>query len=380
MDSEMVTWCLKQFSALGGEEFKKENPHRLVLKFFIFRFYPHDWPNLYLISFPENPKRIKKQIAALSLVKRDRIPKLNDPQWFYLMNIIVFQHSVDEDSKQLTVHNRDRGHEMHHYCRCNAEMRKISTNLSKHRDELFMLQLANSSYARDILYDDVVMSKMGVDYRQVQGGIMPIVRAGRDENLPDKIKELGAMFRFARVDLGKLNMEELERAEVVASNVPEERLLNQPRKKDYAEKFEQLMQQRNKLLETVDERKLLQSYKEGIKETLSWSPPADYKPTRAKLAQNCDTMQEAIAILEEHQLDKVNMHRRNIEKIDSLRKERAALLRTAHRRRLYEDGHSYSVDWSVPSTHNMGPLQAAAVISKLENQIALFQTYQLKAN
>jgi len=378
MDRNQVTWCLKQFSALGGKPFVKENPHALVLKFYIYRFYPNDWAELYQLSFPSD-RRIEKQIVALSVVKRDRIPQLSDPQWFYLLNIIVFQHSVDDESKELLVHKRPRGHQMHYYEAFSEQMRAISTSLNQHRDTLFMLHLAGESHARNILYETPVMSKLGVDYRDMQLRIMPLIREGRDQNTREKLKELAAMLRFARVDLKKIDLAELERTDIVASNLPEEKIINQRRKKDYAEEFDELMAERDRLLETVDDQKLLQTYKEGIKETLSWRPPEDYHPVRAKLVQHCETMKEAITILRDNQLDRGNMHRLSLKKIEDLRQERAQLLRGAHQARLYADGKNAIVEWTVPSTHNMHALEAKNVITKLESHIGELQNYQLEA-
>lgn len=378
MDRNQVTLCLKQFSALGGKPFSKENPHALVLKFFIYRFYPKDWAELYQLSFPSD-RRIEKQIVALSVVKRDRIPQLSDPQWFYLLNSIVFQHSVDEESKELLVHKRPRGHQMHCYESFNAQMRAISASLNQHRDTLFVLHLAGESHARNILYEPPVMTKLGVDYRDVQLRIMPAIRQGRDENTREKLKELAAMLKFARVDLSKFDLAELERTDIVASNLPEEKVNNRRRKKDYAEEFEELMAERDRLLETVDDQKLLKTYKEGIKEMLSWQPPEDYRPVRAKLVQHCDTMKEAISILKENQLDRGNMHRLSLKKIEDLRQERARLLRSAQQARLYDDGKHNIVEWTVPSTHNMNALEAKNVIGKLESHIDALQNYQLEA-
>lgn len=376
MDKEQVTQAVKQFSALGGKPFRSENPHRLMLKFIAYRFFPANWHQVLGQAFADD-KRIGKQIEALSAVPRDRMPRLSDEQWFHVLNSLEYQHSVDADNT-LTVHQRARPYKMPHYARFAEQVKGLASGLSAQRNTLFLLQLADPDHARNILYDTPVMARIGLGYEDTQRRLMPLLAGGREEARAEKLTELAAILQFARFDLKRLNMPLLERANCVQSSLPVEPVALQ-RKHVLAAQFEQLSAQRDELLETVDEEKLAANFHDGIRERIAWRPPIGAKLSKAELADACSTMQHAVNILGEVQMDYIDKHRRTLQKIDELRQERSKLLRTARQQALYSDGKSEVIEWQVPSTRNMHPTEANSVVGKLEQHIGQLKNYQIEA-
>jgi hypothetical protein len=376
MDRSEVTWCLKQFSALAGKSFRNENPHRLVLKFIIFRFFPTDWQHMFTCCFPAD-KRIPKQIAALSCIARDKLPRLDDIQWFYVLNALSYQHGVDPSSMQLTIHKQPRPHHVPHYHRFNEEMKSIAASLTPHRDNLFLLQMSEAGYARGILYEDGVMGKLGVDYVAMQRKVMPKLAEGRESDRADKLTELSSILQFARFDLSKLDIAALEKSGTVQS-VAGGDVTSATRKHVYSEKLDALMAERDELMETVDEQKLKDNFHEGIKEKLAWRPTG--RLTKAQMADACAAMEQALVVLKEVQMEDIDKHRQTLRKIEALAKERAALLRTARQGVLYTEGKHEVIEWKVPTTRNMRYNDAVVVVNKIESHISQLKNYQVEAN
>lgn len=376
MDRTEVTWCVKQFSMLGGKSFRSENPHRLVLKFVIFRFFPTEWQHMFTCCFPTD-KRIAKQIAALSCIARDKLPRLDDIQWFFVLNSLSYQHGVDPSSMQLTIHKQPRPHQVPHYHRFNEEMKSISASLAPHRDNLFLLQMADSGYARGILYEDAVMTRLGVDYIAMQRKIMPKLADGRENDRTEKLNELASILQFARFDLSKLDMAALEKSGTVQSASIND-TTSTVRKRVYGERLEALIGERDELMETMDEQKLRDNFHEGIKDKLAWRPSA--KLTKAETADACNAMEQALLVLKEVQMEDIDKHRQTLRKIEALSRERAQLLRTARQGQLYTEGKSEVIEWKVPTTRNMRYTDAVTVVSKIESHIGQLKNYQVAAN
>jgi hypothetical protein len=376
MVSDDLTTAVRRFSEFGGKSLAEENPHTLMLKFVCFRFFPQDWQQLYRDTFT-NDRRLEKQIDALEQVRRERMPELSESRWFDLLSNMLYQHGVDEQA-HLIVQARSRPQTVPNYQQFSQQVKEISSSLSQHRDTLFLLHLTTPQLTRKLIYDAAVMQRLGVPYTTVQGQLMPMISAQREQNRVEKLRELSNILQVTRYDLSALNMPLLQDYGCVQNNVSVAELQSNVRKRVYEKRLQELMAKRDQLYETLDEVKLSELYEDGIRSKLQWKPVEGRHYRKHELSTVCEAMQDVVKILTECQMDTENKHHKTLGKIESLRQQRAELIRGARQSQIYAEGKRALIEWQVPSTRGMTFPDAVSTVNRLQTYIDQLKTYQMK--